>query len=108
MTDIEDEVAKVAEIMKRLDPVITKFLTNTVKDHGPNVSVSVGINIATSMIATSLMLLHEKGADVDAFMEVVLKEIRHKYDHLYAAASVNGVISAATISAGYNTCTPLH
>lgn len=108
MTHIEDEVAKVGEIMKRVDPLITKYLANTIKQHGANVGMSVGINMATSMIATSLMLLNHKGADVDAFMEVVLREIRHKYDHLYAAASVNGVISAATISAGYNTCTPLH
>lgn len=109
MSDMKKEIARVGEILDRLEPVVQRHISRMIDAEGSNITLSVSSNIATSMIVMSLLMIHERGGDVDQFMKVVLHEIKGKFDEaMVEVQSAKQEIKDQIAQAGWDTCKSLH
>ena len=73
------EIKRVEELLNRLAPRIQRMLTRMIDKDGHTVTLSVAANISTSLMSTCLLMVAQKGGDVESFMNVLLQETGSKY-----------------------------
>ena len=109
-TKIKKDVEAVTEILQRIDPIMYRYVSKLLKAYGSDVTMSVSANIATTFVCFSVLIVERSGADVDAFMSVLLKEVKNKYDMAHAGVETHDLLQKIMKgNPGINTtCSPLH
>lgn len=98
--NLEDvEIQRVSDLMDEIEPIVQKELIKIINDEGYTVALSVCSNTATSLMAMSLVMVSRSGGDVNAFIRVLLDEIKGKYDHTRAALRESADLIAALCEA---------
>jgi hypothetical protein len=108
---IEDDpkFIRVVLLQERLDEVALRFLAKLMRDDGKEVALSIATNLAVNLLAFSLQILDDVGAEQDDYMHLVLKRLAESYEHGKAGYKTEQVIAKAKHSAGGgDTCRPLH
>jgi recombinational DNA repair protein (RecF pathway) len=94
--NLEDaEIQRVSDLMDEIEPIVQKELIKIINDEGYTVALSVCSNTATSLMAMSLVMVSRSGGDVNAFIRVLLDEIKGKYDHTRKALLESADLIAA-------------
>ena len=103
----DKEMERVVYLCRRLEPIIHKFITGMLEKDGPNVSISVVSNVATTFMAQAIAMIEARGGDVDQFVKVLMHETKGKYD--VARAQVESELALQKMmTPGWDTCRPLH
>ena len=82
MRDVRKEIARVQEIMIRAEKILQAFLSRTTDRDGPMVALSVASNMATTLMAVSMLMVERSGGSIPLFMSRVMEECAHKYVNL--------------------------
>ena len=88
-----EEMQKVKDILEKLDPVIHKHLTKLIAAEGVSVALSVITNIATTLLATSVLIVEKHEGDLDEFMSVTLAETKAKYNYAHATDKTSKLLN---------------
>jgi hypothetical protein len=88
----EKEIEAVVNMCQRLEPVIQRFILGLLERSGPNVTLSVVSNLATSFMAQAIGMVDGRGGDVDEFVKVLMHETKNKYDHARAQAESDATL----------------
>ena len=103
----KEQVWNTVELCRRLEPIIERFLEKTATQYGPEVTMNVLTNISTSMMAHAILLADVQNGNTDQFREILMTEVRRKY--MEALSQMEADIALhKMISAGNDTCRPLH
>lgn len=104
-----NEIKRVEEILNRLAPRLQKMLTRMMEKDGHTVTLSVAANISTSLMSTCLLMVAQKGGDVEGFMNVLLHETGNKYTGAKVEIeTIRAKIKDDMVQSGWDTCRPLH
>ena len=104
-----NEIKRVEEILNRLAPRLQKMLTRMMEKDGHTVTLSVAANISTSLMSTCLLMVAQKGGDVESFMNVLLQETGSKYTGAkMEVEAIRAKIRDDMVQSGWDTCRPLH
>lgn len=103
----DKEMERVMHLCKKLEPLVSRFVTGMLDKDGPNVAISVVSNLATSFMAQAITMIESRGGDVDQFVTVLMHETKNKYT--VAKAQVEAELALQNMmTAGRDTCRPLH
>jgi uncharacterized membrane protein YqhA len=103
------EIKRVEELLNRLAPRIQRMLTHLMEKDGHTVTLSVAANIGTSLMSTCLLMVAQKGGDVESFMNVLLQETGSKYTGAkMEVEAIRAKIRDDMVQSGWDTCRPLH
>jgi len=107
--DDDAKFIRVIQLQERLDEVALRFLAKLIRDDGKDVALSIATNLAVNLLAFSLQILDDVGAEQDDYMHLVLKRLAEAYEHGKAGNKTEEVIAKAKHSSGGgDTCRPLH
>ena len=76
---IESVEEKALRMLTRLDPIIQKHLEKIVKDHGVIFAMCIITSVATTLLATAVIVHEDNGLDTETFMMIALRGLRDKY-----------------------------
>lgn len=103
------EIDRVKHLLDRMAPIIQRWITECIEKDGHTVTLSVSANIGTSLLSTCLLLVAQKGGNVDQFMEILLQETTSKFLVAQQALDAqHAAVLAKMTEAGWDTCRPLH
>ena len=78
---ITDEEAKaVMASMNKLEPRLHKFIHRKVMSKGPTVGLSIAVNMATTLMTISILIIEASGGDVEQFFKTLMEACREKYE----------------------------
>lgn len=103
----KEQVWNIVELCRRLEPIIERFLENTVAKYGPEVTMNVLTNISTSMMAHAILLAEVQNGNTDQFSEILMAEVRRKYVEALSQMETDFALHKM-ITAGHDTCRPMH
>ena len=87
---ISDEEAKaVIATMDKLEPRIHKFIQRKVTAKGPTVGLSIAVNMATTLMTISILIIEASGGDIEQFFQTLMEATREKYDHAKKESQVH-------------------
>ena len=103
------EMQKVKDILEKLDPVIHKHLTKLIAAEGITVALSVITNVATTLLATSVLIVEKHDGDLEEFMAVTLAETKAKYNYAHATDKTSKLLNKVMgVKADTFTCNPIN
>ena len=109
MKTMEQEIERVRNIMERVEPLMQRYLAQVIDREGKNVGLSVASNLATTLMAYSLVMVAMQEGSADGFMDIMIKEIIDKFEFTKAKiAATNAVMKAMGPRYGGDTCQTLH
>lgn len=101
MMSLENDIEKVGELLKRVDPIIQKYFHQIMDKHGHDVCLSVAANISTTLMTLSILIEERRGGDIDPFMHIMMKEVKHKFDNAHASQTTQELLDKV-MKAGQN------
>lgn len=75
----EDEIKKAYELLIKLDPIVERHITKLADNYGMGLMLLVITNIATSLLATAVVIEEEHGSDIEHYMSSMLSNLKGKY-----------------------------
>lgn len=72
---INQDIARVAEIMGRLAPRMQRYVERVIEQDGISVGMSVAANTATHLMVFVLLTAEMHGGDADDFLRLMTDEI---------------------------------
>lgn len=104
-----EEMAKVKEILEKLDPVIHKHLTKLIANEGISVALSVITNVSTTLLATAVLIVEKHEGNLDDFMAVTLAETKAKYNFAHATDKTSKLLNKVMgVKSDTFTCNPIN
>jgi hypothetical protein len=106
---MDDDIKRIEAIMARLNPRIQRYIQHLLEKEGHTIALSIAANVGTSMIVSSLLLVAQRGGNVENFLKILVDTTGHKYTE--ATAEMERWAKAerdAMIRGGWDTCRPLH
>lgn len=101
----QEQIDVVAEISEALETAANLTLKSVTEQWGPEVAISIMINVSTSLLAKALIMNDPKHRDM--LEEVSMRFVRAKVKEGHAAVESMIAISKAMVpKAGSNTCQP--
>ena len=76
---IESNEEKALRMLTRLDPILQKHLEKIAKDHGVIFAMCIITNVATTLLATAVVVHEDNGMNTETFMTIALQSLRDKY-----------------------------
>ena len=106
---IEKDIEKVGELLKKVDPLIQRYFHQIMDRHVHDVCLSVAANISTTLMTLSILIVERRGGEIDPFMHIMMKEVKHKYDNAHASQATQDLLDKV-MNLGqfgdWNTCRP--
>ena len=104
-----NEIQRVERLLTRLGPRIQKWLTAMMEKEGHTVTLSIAANVGTSLMSTCMMLVAQKGGDVEGFLNILMQETGSKYIGARSAVEAQRAAAMSEMAQnGWDTCRPLH
>jgi len=76
----EKRIDDAFKMLVKLDPIIQRHLEKLVHNHDMAFAICIITNIATSLLATSIVIHEDNGLDIDDYMKLVLLSLQEKYN----------------------------
>ena len=103
------DMQKVKDILEKLDPVIHKHFTKLIAAEGVSVALIVITNIATTLLATSMLIVEKHEDDLEEFMAVTLAQTKDKYNYAHSTDKTSKPLNKVMgVKADTFTCNPIN
>jgi len=78
ISDVEAQA--VMSTMDKLEPRLHKYIHRKVMAKGPTVGLSIAVNMATTLMTISILIIEASGGDVEQFFKTLMEACREKYE----------------------------
>lgn len=75
----QKKVDEAFKMLVKLDPIIERHLDKLVKNHDMAFAICIMTNVATSLLATAVVIHEDNGYNVEDFMSIALLSLKEKY-----------------------------
>jgi hypothetical protein len=108
MMDKKELLAKLdamVEMQDRMNPRIERFMERLLDKHDEEMVMSIATHIGITMLTWCILVIEDRGGDVDDYMKVVLRGVAMKHAEGRAGAQAHDAIVKASVTSGF-TCRP--
>ena len=103
--ELETKWQAFMKMQDRLNPRIEKFMENLLDKHDEEMVMTIATHIGITMLTWCILVVEDRGGDVDDYMRVVLAGISMKHVEGRAGAQAHDAIVKASVTSGF-TCRP--
>ena len=103
--ELEAKLQAFMKMQDRLNPRIEKFMESLLDKYDEEMVMSISTHIGITMLTWCILVIEDRGGDVDDFMKVILRTIALKHTEGRAGAQAHDAIVKASVTSGF-TCRP--
>lgn len=103
--ELKEKLETMEKMQGRLNPRIERFMERLLDKHDEEMVIGIATHIGITMLTWCILVIEDRGGDVDTYMKVVLRAIAVKHEEGRAGAQAHDAIVKASVTSGF-TCRP--
>ena len=103
---LKAKLESMMEMQDKLNPRIERFMERMLDKNDEEMALSITTHISMTLLTWCLLVIEDRGGDIDEFMRIVLRGVAMKHAEGRANFQAYDAIVKASASASNYTCRP--